>query len=748
MKQADIILTAMYFPVFKLFETYLSKESYSAHLSCIQRIQNPFDGKLLIERLKSILTKNSNDEINRLNQTFELVGFHQYSKDPMAMVSVYCHVELEQSFWRRSYYRLSRLNPEAIFADQQTQNMDILRLREHLEDFRKELESLFELQWSTIDQFIVRISNSIQQWLWCIPAPVKGLPMESVSDLCRMAASISACLLQHTDQISILVGDISGIQRYIFDIAASGQKGIARRLRARSMYVALLSEAMSQMITNHFHISPLNVIMSSGGKFYILVPGGEEINDKLDRLQEKLDTWMIANTNGELIINLGWFHFEKDQIRDGDFILEKLNESLLLGKSRPLSGTLIHNQTWYEEKWIIQENKEHGRCIICKKFKIHEKDKSMCRFCYRDHQIGRKLLTARFIAFYHKSHVSGDIEFLDGISVTFHDELPQQNEQTYVVWAFQTVEDKAMIVNLPLLNKMISNHVPWNGNEVLSFDEIAERSKGTKQLGFLKADVDNLGIIMTFGLKKNDKKLRLSVISSLSFMLDMFFSGWLSEQLKIYFPNIYTVFSGGDDLYIIGPWEEITKFSIVLKNSFYKHVCNHPDITISAGLTFAHPKSPIHYQTELTENELENAKEIPSIENNTSRNQVSIFNTSLSWERFALLLEETDKLLNWWQMKKISSSILYRLSSFANDYISYRNGEIGPTYLPWISYMIKQNISRQDTELFQWVSQFIDSKYIDSQEMNPLAYIPVQVKLLQMFKKEEFDNDGRSKIPQ
>ncbi len=40
----------------------------------------------------------------------------------------------------------------------------------------------------------------------------------------------------------IILGDISGIQTYLFDVAEAGG-GQARRLRARSFYIQLLAEA-------------------------------------------------------------------------------------------------------------------------------------------------------------------------------------------------------------------------------------------------------------------------------------------------------------------------------------------------------------------------------------------------------------------------------------------------------------------------------------------------------------------------
>jgi CRISPR-associated protein Csm1 len=41
----------------------------------------------------------------------------------------------------------------------------------------------------------------------------------------------------------IVLGDISGIQNYLFDVADAGGWGQARRLRARSFYIQVLAEA-------------------------------------------------------------------------------------------------------------------------------------------------------------------------------------------------------------------------------------------------------------------------------------------------------------------------------------------------------------------------------------------------------------------------------------------------------------------------------------------------------------------------
>ena len=94
--------------------------------------------------------------------------------------------------------------------------------------------------------------------------------------------------------------------------------------------------------------------------------------------------------------------------------------------------------------------------------------------------------------------------------------------------------------------------------------------KGFEALGILKADVDNLGTIFSFGIKNKT----ISKVASLSRQLNYFFSLYLPYLLKNNkkYKNIYTVFAGGDDLFLIGPWNIIIDFSKELNEEFRLYV--------------------------------------------------------------------------------------------------------------------------------------------------------------------------------
>jgi CRISPR-associated protein Csm1 len=49
-------------------------------------------------------------------------------------------------------------------------------------------------------------------------------------------------------------------------------------------------------------------------------------------------------------------------------------------------------------------------------------------------------------------------------------------------------------------------------------------------------------------------------------MVDYFFSVYAGELMKE--KNIYTVFAGGDDIFVLGAWDEVIDFAKALREKF------------------------------------------------------------------------------------------------------------------------------------------------------------------------------------
>lgn len=284
--------------------------------------------------------------------------------------------------------------------------------------------------------------------------------------------------------------------------------------------------------------------------------------------------------------------------------------------------------------------------------------------------------TNRIIALKHDRemmHLSNEDYFFE-----FLDAIPTKKTEYYLFYDIRP--DKTNKANketsLTVLGKRIANHVPTDQDgSTLEFGEIAKRSIwkkdekdfGSPLLGVLKVDIDNLGLLFSkgFEISRNisEKKLqpgdRKTVSRYLTFsrMIELFMSGWIGSAMnaknqagmlhelsnslkqdrdrfdkyiqtaKINFEDIYTVYSGGDDLVLIGPWETMIIFSMVLYQQFNKFISSNPDITLSAGLAFVKPKQPIASAIKEANTLLEQSKK-------EGKKRITLFNTTMEWETF------------------------------------------------------------------------------------------------------------------
>ena len=298
------------------------------------------------------------------------------------------------------------------------------------------------------------------------------------------------------------------------------------------------------------------------------------------------------------------------------------------------------------------------------------------------------------------------------------------------------------------LKKYFANHVPVDeAGSIKSFEDISALSRwrkdngddkeyGSDLLGVLKADIDNLGLLFNKGLQKPAKgesgleDVHIKTVSrflTMSRMLELFFSGWMKEAMSedckeevkeevikefskikdiegkrvskylgrehINFNNIYTVYSGGDDLVLVGPWETMIIFSIFLNMQFRRYTCDNRDITLSAGLTFMKQKHPIASAIKEADTLLELSKK-------AGKDRITLFGTTVKWEQlpdlinFFLFLDEKINDDN----SNIKTTFLYRLLEYHRMALRFLDNEEieGLRYMSALSYDIGRNIVERD----------------------------------------------------
>jgi CRISPR-associated protein Csm1 len=236
-------------------------------------------------------------------------------------------------------------------------------------------------------------------------------------------------------------------------------------------------------------------------------------------------------------------------------------------------------------------------------------------------------------------------------------------------------------------------------------------------LGYVKADVDHLGLAFAQGLRR-EEGLSYDTASHqamLSRQMDWFFSGYVQRLLNQDdgYGDFYTIFSGGDDLFLVGPWDQAAALARKLYELFRSFAGHNPELTLSAGMLFTKDRYPISRAAEDAERTLERSKEKEWEESEGNRDQLTVLGDTFRWKEAEGIFKETERLKGW--SNKMSSAFLYNLVEYWRLYrLWVDKGKVkGLRYKPLFAYDIARNLRQGDTELYQWADKLLQSLHAE-----------------------------------
>jgi CRISPR-associated protein Csm1 len=188
---------------------------------------------------------------------------------------------------------------------------------------------------------------------------------------------------------------------------------------------------------------------------------------------------------------------------------------------------------------------------------------------------------------------------------------------------------------------------------------------GVAAFGVLKGDVDNLGEIFRVGTQQPS----FAKYASLSRQTNAFFAIWLPWRLARKHPSVYTVFAGGDDFFLIGPWRSVQKLAADMQQEFSRYVAGNAEIHFSAGIATQKPGSPIHTVAELAEDALKAAKA------HSGKNAISCFGETLAWSGWPAIESAHARLGELRREMKLSTGYVYGLLQFVDMERQTREGK-------------------------------------------------------------------------
>ena len=624
------------------------------------------------------------------------------------------------------------------------------------DSFRQELE---EIETETPEAFSVVMLSLLEKYTWCIPSSTMHRPDISLFDHAKTTAAIAAALYRYHDQnddlataklsahdkapkFRLLVGDLSGIQHYIFNIKNVGVGGTAKRLRARSFQLSVLADVASHAVLHAFGLPLTNLVIASGGKFYLLLPNIAEAETIIAEYEHDFGRWLIDNVNGEIALNIASISCSCKELLEFNQILKRANDALSIAKERAFASCLSVNSGWNTDAFVLNDREFSGDklCQSCEKFsgtKLAEDEVVLCQHCSADVNLGTDLSRAVGAQFFRSNQ--GKYKLFAGYSFSLARNKEDFSKDAYLVQQFNDWDfGKTYVALRP---RPFANYIPLfdetlchscnksdcgeKGNAMTGnpkfFSCLAEASVGRKALGIFKADVDNLGLIFINGFQ-SEKEKSISRITTLSRLLETFFTGRLHYLLREEFSDIYTVYAGGDDLLMLGPWEQTLRFSQRISEEFGQFTCGNPAFSLSAGIALAKARLPIYTAIGFADNLLDEAKKQCAIGSNEPKNQLAALEDIIKWNNFEKVQHEAKHLAAWQAEKKISMGLVRQLLDSADQFQAFSiTGETRHLrFVPMLAYAINRNISAKENELIGWLHELTDLK---SKNLMNLKYI-------------------------
>lgn len=512
----------------KLFEKYTNITKLTEMLE--RRL--PSENWKIIERAKRLALGNTSPLEKR------------ESMNPLC--SIFSNLSLDGTYpEKRMYYDPVKLSMENIIPlpESKVKDCDYRNVRMQ---FHGELDLLQKSPPKDLETFLVVLDTLMKKYLWGIPATQNELEDVSLYDYIKTATAITIALLksQNNEMPYIMAaGHFSGIQKYIFLVSKVGTGGVAKRLRSRSFYVNAMISALAHCIVHRFQIPLLNILMLTGGKFYILLPNTDDAEKILREIETSVMEYLYKKFKGNLSFELVWEGIADEGIYNYSSTITRLSSEIDRKKNQLLKSVLTENDQWIPENFIVYDDLFHkSMCTACRSALV-DAGKEMCGNCENDTEIGTKLPKIKQFSF---SRDKGQYELLEGYYLNLDEEV----SEPYLIMKMNR-SDLGGTYDRPVTMYYALNNVPVKDTggkgkgesfEVKTFSEIAEESKGCKKIGILKADVDTLGFLFSEGLQREDRNTgTIARVNTLSRMLELFFNGYLHEIIAKKYKNIYCV---------------------------------------------------------------------------------------------------------------------------------------------------------------------------------------------------------------
>ena len=514
----------------------------------------------------------------------------------------------------------------------------------------------------------------------------------------------------------LIAGDFWGIQEFIFSSKGDSRKYRAKLLRGRSFSVSLYCELAADLICRKIGLPFTSIIFNAAGKFTILAPNIDSAKEAVKEAKIEINDWLHKRTYGETALGITSLEATSEDLEHGKYrdTLDKLAKGCQETKARRLD---LSRYGVVAQSFLEEVSANDGKiCQLCGKRPSNKNIKdeiSLCQLCDDHRKLGEHCVKLDTLAVgdssieaFNEDLVLSELVF-DRYKILFtkrgtlNENAKNRSLLRFFRFSLPDVDDSVQSESPPASILFLGNYVPKYDEydledprlrkekqdeesetievgRIISLNHLAalalNLSKqdstdtslyGLKALGVLKADVDNLGKLLRDGLPRELQTM--SRLATLSRQLHYFFAVYLPYLLELEpnYRNIYIVFAGGDDLFLIGPWNKILALSLKLREEFQRYVAYNPKVHFSAGISVHKAHSPINKFAESSEEALKDAKAAKDLDKSGELSYISVYDEVFNWDEVSELAKVSEELEDCLEGKKIiSTGFLYRLNYF------------------------------------------------------------------------------------
>jgi len=477
-------------------------------------------------------------------------------------------------------------------------------------------------------------------------------------------------------------GDLSGIQKFLYNISS---KKAAVSLKGRSYYLRQLMETVCADIKQAAEDSgarTVEVIYSSGGKFYLLTDNTPQIVEAVETCAKQAKQNLWEEHKGQLGLNISHVAFRENPDGTVDcqdafnqkpgYLWKKVNADFAHQKSQKFKDLLTDDYQNFFDSIPVG-----GKPKVCSVTGIESPD------CVRMEALSE----------------DGDGYVLPSVRQQI-----QLGEELRLQEGFKTFEEYA----------------------------------GSTDLGILRMDVDGLGKRFIEGFNS------ISEYKTFSNRLVDFFEEEtkIIQQEPAFKPYLNIIYAGGDDLFVVGRWDKVIDFAERIRQETNNRF-DSDGISISGGIVVVQPKFPISKAAELAGDAENAAKQFHNGEKNAFHMLGKTISWDREYDYVKSFKQQFVSLIEEYNLSKgiLHKLMLYSSIADRNKILRKENKAEDYSFIWHISYYLTRYMKRYESN--PAVSDFCRSlrdREIDYRNGRNLELIALAARWAELVLKDNINN--------